>query len=241
MQYQGINGKIFLQYVNKALNALDDGRKELTSLNSSSYPDITLNLEAGADSLIKLVTGFNNEYPQIRLFVRKANTQLTYSIAKYDLAIFMISGVDSIPDYSLTLFEEDLVLAVPDGHPMCGKLYVNLEDLKDEKFIFFQKTSKFRGAITKYCESVGFNPNVVSECHDWHMLCEFIKARIGISIVPKLSWESSTAGLHTIPIRNPSLSRKMVITWFDDNHLTASSKLFIEYATKYYNDLISHK
>lgn len=231
------NGKMFLRYVDSAMNALSDGKNALTTLNSASYPDITLNLEAGADSLVKLITSFSNEYPQIHLFIRKANTKLTYHIEKYDLAIFMISGEEPLPEASLVLFEEDMVVVVPDGHPFCQRLYVDLEDLKDEKFVFFQKSSIFRQTIAKYCQSVGYSPNVVSECHDWHMLCDFVRARIGISIIPKLSWQISLHSLHTIPIRKPQLSRKLLITWFRDDHLNVSSKLFIEYATRYYHEL----
>ncbi len=232
------NGEIFLRYVNTAMDALADGKKALTALNSASFPDITLNLEAGADSLVKLVTGFNNKYPQIRLFIRKANTKLTYPIAKYDLAIFMLSGEETLPDSSLVLFEEDMVAAIPEGHPFCGKLYVDLKDLQDEKFILFQESSTLRQMITRHCESVGFTPNVVTECHDWHILCDFVRAKIGISIIPKLSWQLSLHGLCTVPIRQPQLSRKLLITWFGDSHLTISSKMFVEYATRYYSELV---
>ena len=53
-------GEIFLRYVTTALSALSDGKNTLTSLNSTSFPDITINLEAGADSLVKLITSFYN-------------------------------------------------------------------------------------------------------------------------------------------------------------------------------------
>lgn len=233
------NGEIFLRYVTTALSALSDGKNTLTSLNSTSFPDITINLEAGADSLVKLIASFYSKYPQIRLFIRKANTKLTYPIAKYDLAIFMLSQEDHLPENSLILFEEDMVAAVPEGHPLCRKLYVDLIDLKNEKFVLFQESSTIRKMITHYCNKVGFSPNVVSECHDWHMLCDFVRAKVGISIIPKLSWQLSLQGIYTIPIRQPNLSRKMLITWFGDSHLNISSKLFIEYATRYYNELAS--
>ena len=70
---------------------------------------------------------------------------------KYDLAIMMQTSDQELPPGSISLFEEDFMLAVPNGHPFTQKLYVNLEDLKNERFAMFQKTSAYRIAITRFC------------------------------------------------------------------------------------------
>lgn len=233
------NGKIFLSYVNTALSALSNGRRQLSINSEESYPDILLNTEVGADFLVPLITTFNKNYPQIKLFVRKENTKLLYPIMKYDLAIQMQTSDQDIPPRSISLYEEDFMLAVPNGHPFTQKLYINLEDLKHERFAMFQKTSAYRIAITHYCHVAGFEPEIAYECHDWRMLCDFVRSNTCISIIPKYSWKSCLEGIHMIPIQNPHFSRRIILSWFDDAHLTKSSKLFVDYALQYCTKNIS--
>lgn len=224
------NGRIFLSYVNTALRALSDGRKELRTRDQESFPDILLNAEVGADFLVPLVTGFNQLYPQINLFVRKENTKLMYPIMKYDLAIRMQTSDQDLPSASVPLLEEDFMLAVPYGHPFTEKLYVNLGDLAHERFAMFQKSSVFRITITHYCHMAGFEPEIAYECHDWRMLCDYVRTGICISIVPRYTWKSAMDGIRLIPIQNPHFSRRILLSWFDDAHLTRSSKLFVDFA-----------
>ncbi|MCC2229678.1 LysR family transcriptional regulator [Lachnospiraceae bacterium CLA-AA-H215] len=227
------NGKIFLSYVNTALDALSNGKRQLSNSVNETLPNILLNAEVGADFLVPLVTGFNKIYPQIKLFVRKENTKLLYPIMKYDLAIMMQTSDQELPPGSISLFEEDFMLAVPNGHPFTQKLYVNLEDLKNERFAMFQKTSAYRIAITRFCHTAGFEPEIAYECHDWRMLCDYVRSNICISIVPKYSWQSCMEGIQMIPIRDLPISRRIILSWFDDAHLTKSSKLFVDFVLQY--------
>lgn len=229
------NGRIFLRHVNTALWALSDAKKELLSSNSDAYPDICLNIDAGIDSLTQIIYQFNQLYPNIHFLLRKENTHANYSTKKYDLALIMLPIEQELPKCSLTLFEEDLMLAVAPSHPLANQVYVNLANLKDEKYISFQASSDYRKTVEHYCHVAGFQPNVVAECHDWYTLCDFVKIKIGISIVPKISWRSHYDDLRLLPIRTPRCARKIVLTWFDDSYVSSSSKLFIEFIMDYFN------
>lgn len=229
------NGKLFLRYVNIALSALSDGERELIATQNGVYPDICLNSDACFAALTQLLIEFRHEYPQIRLRLRKENTKMNYPIHKYDLSIIMQPSEQPLPPASIVLFEEDLMLAVSQQHHLSTRDYVNLIDLQNEDFVSFQATSEYRQVTTNYCESVGFVPNTVIECHDWHTVCDFVRGNLGVAIVPKISWTVQYNGLKIIPIKTPHCSRKMILTWFDDVRLTLSSKLFIEFCKRRFN------
>lgn len=234
------NGERFLQKVNVALDALSSGQKELKALKEGSYPDLRINAQAGVDSLIDLISTFNCRYPQINIFVSKETNMSHYPSNSFDLAIKMQVAEEEPPAASVTLYDEELLLAVPAGHPLSSKLYVNLKEAKDEKFVLFNKESSYRQAVEGYCRQAGFTPNVTTEGHDWRMICEFVRSNMGVSIVPKHSWKSVLTGVTVIPIKEPRCARKIILTWFSDEKLTISSRLFVEFATQYFNRSLIH-
>ena len=231
------NGKHYLKYVNSALAALNSGKKEIEAISKGALPGIVINAQLGTDTLLPLLTSFIKEYPGIELFVRKEGVWIS-TPANYDLELKTYPADLALPEPSITLFEEELMVAVPNGHHLANKLYVNLEDLKDEHFIMFESVSVYRQSIERYCQQAGFLPHVTCEGHDRRLICDFIRAGMGISIVPKHSWKSLLSGISLIPIQNQRCSRKIIIAWLSDERLTVSSELFIKHAVQYYQNRI---
>ena len=228
-------GRIYLKYANSAISALNSGQKALDASKKGTYPRIVLNAQLGIDSLVPLVTSFLQAYSGIELFVRKDGAWIA-STTDYDLQLISCPSDVLPPKTSITLFEEDLVLAVPNGHHLEGNLFVNLEDLQNEQFVMFESMSVYRKAMERYCQQAGFTPYIAAEGYDRQMICEFIRANMGVSIVPKQSWKSLLSDLTLIPIHNPHCSRRIIISWISDNRLTTSSELFIKHAIQYYQN-----
>lgn len=228
------NGKNFLKYANTAIGALNSGKRALEAAGKGAYPRIILNAQLGTDSLVPLITSFLQEYPGIELFVRKEGVWIS-SPAKYDLELRNYPADEALPESSTALFEEELLLAVPEGHPLGDRRFVDLADLRNENFVMFEDVSVYRKSIEQFCQQAGFAPRVTGEGYDRTMICEFVKANLGISIVPKYSWESLLTGLTLIPIRSPHCSRRIIISWLSDDRLTVSSELFIKHAIEYYS------
>ena len=233
------SGEVFLRRVNTALDALSSGQMELRAMREGSYPDIHINAQAGVDSLIDLISSFNRKFPQIHLFIGKETNQSHFSDFVYDLTIKMQIADEETPDTAITLYDEELLLAVPAGHPLADRLHVDLKEVKKENFVLFNKKSTYRQAVEHYCAKAGFVPKVTAEGHDWRMICEFVRANMGVSIVPKHSWKSVLTGVTVIPIKEPQCGRKILLFWHSDERLTVSSRLFIEHASQYFNRSIS--
>lgn len=224
------NGKIFLRYVDIALLALSDANKEINLANSAALPDVRLNVAVHLDSLSQIICDFNQLYPNANFKLIKEPVTEFKPNHRYDLALITQSIEESLPDCSVSLLEEDLMLAVSAELPLAKMESVSLADLKNERFLCFQMSSPYRRIVDLYCNIAGFRPRVMVECHDWREMCELIRGQMGVGLVPKYSWRSCYEGLSIIPIHNPPCARRIIITWFDGKRLTESAKLFVDFA-----------
>lgn len=76
------------------------------------------------------------------------------------------------------LTEERRLLTPPAKRPKRGP--VQLADLKDRTWI----ASDPSPALARYCAAAGFEPNIALQTNDYYSLCEFVRAGLGVALVP---------------------------------------------------------
>lgn len=79
------------------------------------------------------------------------------------------------------LFTEERTLLMPPGENT-GDDPVQLADLRDETWI----ASDPSPSLLRFCAGVGFEPNVALRTNDYYSVCAFVRAGLGIALVPDL-------------------------------------------------------
>ncbi len=91
------------------------------------------------------------------------------------------------PDFCLMpLFEEPLVVALPQPHPLAQQPVVSLQDLAGKPFILFPRplAPGLYDQIISLCQQGGFSPAIVQEAIQMQTIISLVAADMGVAIVP---------------------------------------------------------
>lgn len=92
-----------------------------------------------------------------------------------------IDGVELV-----TLLDEDLHVALPDGHPLAARSTVPLAALRDETWIEGAYPDCL-GPLSALTEALGAPPRIGFTCHDWNGKQALVAGGAGIMVVPTLA------------------------------------------------------
>jgi DNA-binding transcriptional LysR family regulator len=84
------------------------------------------------------------------------------------------------------IFQEPLVVALPETHPLAAEPEISPSDLALESFIIFPRTLApgLYDQIISFCQQSGFSPTIVQEAIQMQTIISLVAAGIGIAIVP---------------------------------------------------------
>jgi DNA-binding transcriptional LysR family regulator len=85
-----------------------------------------------------------------------------------------------------TIFQEPLVVALPEAHPLAAATEISPQDLTPESFIIFPRTLApgLYDQIISLCQQAGFSPTVVQEAIQMQTIISLVAAEMGVAIVP---------------------------------------------------------
>jgi DNA-binding transcriptional LysR family regulator len=111
------------------------------------------------------------------------------------------------------IWDDEMVLAVPKGHPWSGRKFVQLADLRSEKFISREHGSgtleSFLHLLAKRRRSLGKLLDISMELGSTEAVKEALRGGFGISILSRISikYELAEGSLVEVPIRGLTMER----------------------------------
>lgn len=230
-------GIIVLNHTNRILKELEAIQREIDDARDNSIMNVTFSMNAASTLIPKLVRGFKEEHSDIRLHILQEDI-LGERGQSCDLTLYSASQPVSGP-FSTTLIEEEIRLALPINNPLAHFDTLSLEQVSREEFICLQKGKNLRGITDAYCKMAGFDPNVVLESDSPETVRELVRAGIGISFIPILTWQDmEDAHIALIPISSPKCRRYINLSWRESSYLSPAAILFRDYLIKHFAELI---
>lgn len=228
-------GEIVLRHTNRILQELLDIERELADYSDQSHQLVTLSLYAASKLFPQMVTAFRQKHPLIRLKVIQESPSPDVS-EQCDLTLSSSIYPLSSPN-TITLFAEDILLALPDSSPLANRPFVDLIEVSHEKFICLHKGKSLRKITDTYCQIAGFEPTVVLESDSPEIVRELIHAGIGIAFIPSITWRGmETKNLVLLPIHFPQCKRYIQLSWRNDGYLPSAAVVFRDFMKEYFRD-----
>lgn len=120
---------------------------------------------------------------------------------KYDL-VFCTRPTES-EDFSCVPIErQDLVLIVPQDHPLASRLNIRLEETLKYPYIFFDSTTGLRPVIDELFEKVGQRPEIIYETDEEQIIAGLVSHGFGIAVIPDIDLLLKL-NVKTLPITHP--------------------------------------
>ena len=139
----------------------------------------------------RLIRAFRASHPAVSVSLNEdAAEELVQGVRlqKTDI-VFTRSVPEDLTDLALiTLLEEEMLAAVPAGHPVSkrGGDGIELRRLAQEPFILYRRPGGpgLFDSIVAACRSSGFSPKIAEEALRLPSTLNFVAAELGVSIVP---------------------------------------------------------
>ncbi|HEY1076775.1 MAG TPA: LysR family transcriptional regulator [Fontimonas sp.] len=115
------------------------------------------------------------------------------------------------------LLDEDLVIALPSGHPLTRRARVPLMALSIEPFVLFPRTvgAGLHDEIIGACRNAGFSPRIVQETSQVTSIVNLVAAGMGVSIVPASMQQVHSDGVSYRAIQKPTPKARLSLVFRD--------------------------
>ncbi|WP_283137980.1 LysR family transcriptional regulator [Rhizohabitans arisaemae] len=122
--------------------------------------------------------------------ITTAEIFLKVSIGQLDLGIASLGegGLAVAPGTGVevhTLFEDDWVIIVPDGHPFTADGAVPLSALRDQRLVLFPRQYSLRTVLDDFFARAGVSVSPAIETGWLEMALRFVELGMGITVVPR--------------------------------------------------------
>jgi len=209
-------GEQILAYARRTIASTYDIYKAAESFNNPLSGQYRL---AGIPTIAtylfpKVVTGVKKLMPELSLIlVEDKTTELIDKLNKGEIdAAVMALPLDDETLMSEELFNDSFFLAVPEGHEFTKLKHVDLEHLQHSELLLLEEGHCLRGQALEACNTIKINE------HDFmatslETLRLMVKAGTGITVMPEIAIQKNEKGLHYIPFKANSFSRKVGLVW----------------------------
>lgn len=226
-------GEVLLRHTNRIMEELSRAEEEIAEIRGSQQTTVRFSLFAASKLIPGFLMDFRQRYPHIHLEILQQKIDHTKKTSNaVDLSLSSsINPIDN--ECSATLLEEDILLAMPDSDPHAGDQSVVLSDFSEAGFILLQSGKSLRTITDVYCRAAGFTPRISLESDSPDTVREFIRAGLGISFVPQITWQGVVSDhISLVPISSPICRRSIILSWRPGLESSPSAVLLRDYIIK---------
>ncbi len=186
----------------------EHGRLRVGMINSAPFHPL----------ILRILREYREMHPGVWMTLDEASTpELAERIRAnvLDLA-FVRPLLDETPGIATEhLFDEPLLLALPQGHPLSRRRTVPLGALSLEPFVLFSRPvgSGLYDQIISACHRAGFSPRVTQEASQVTSIVNLVAAGLGVSLVPASMRKIHSEGIVYRPLSSGAPVAQMSLIW----------------------------
>ncbi|WP_102349141.1 cidABC operon transcriptional activator CidR [Bacillus sp. Marseille-P3661] len=227
-------GQVILEQAKLVDKAFRNLELELDNLSGLQKGHIRIGLPPIFDAhlFLKTIGAFHEKYPNITFqFMEEGSKKIEEDVNNnlLDIGIVVLPTKNELFNH-FTILEEDLMLLLHPSHRLASSEQVHLAELEKESFILLNKNYVLHDRIIFACNSVGYNPYIVSETTQWPFIEDMIAAKLGISLLPKsICNHLNQQKVKAVKISNPPLKWKLAIIWNKHQYLSIATKAWLQF------------
>jgi len=213
-----VAGGSFLPRAVKILAEVDAARREARDATELLRGTVVLGvLPTIAPYLLPpVIAKFMAKFPGVEIVVHEDTTA---NLRKLALAYEIDFAIASHPIHDVQLevtelFTEELLLALPPGHPLTRKRTVTAGDLAKERLIVMKEGHCLGDQVLRFCDRSDLRPNISFRSAQLETIQSLVRAGLGISLIPAMAALSKRKDLPDYrSMSAPRPSRKIITLW----------------------------
>lgn len=226
-------GKDFLADVEHCLSILDSSIHKMHLLScGDGLIEIGFLRTLGVDYIPQILAQYQQSISDknVTFNFRSGVTADLITMLKDKLCdIVFCSYKDNEPDIDfIPIATQDLVLIVPNNHPLAQKSEIDLVETLPYPQIFFDRRSGLRSIVDNMFQKINSTPNIALEIEEDQVIAGFVAAGFGVAIVPDMPTLNQLP-LKSISIHNPSWERRFYMAYLKNQYQTPVINDFIRF------------
>ncbi len=202
-------GEVYRDYARRALSSLDEAQVALDELEGLLRGRLAVGVVQTVNAYLipAVVASFAAEHPGVRLRVEELSAEEIESglaDGRLDLGVSFVPA-DGGELEAEPLFEEELVLIVPEGHRWAGRRSVQVAELTGEPLALLPEGFCTRRLTEECLQSAGVCPTVAVEMNSVEGLVATVRAGGLGTILPALA--AGGAGIEAVRLERPTPRR----------------------------------
>lgn len=224
-------GEALLPYARRIVADVEAAETQLQEVGGLARGQLAIGATPSltASLVPPVLARFHAAYPRIELVLREAGSEdLVAAVEEgaVDVALVILPVRHEILE-TQTLLREELVVAVPPGHPLAKRRTVAVRDLRDVPLVMFREGYDLRSATEAACRSAGFAPTFAIEGGEMDGVLRLTAAGLGAAIVPSIVVAQAPT-LRAVRIAQPSLTRTIGLAHRRDRRLSRAGQELVD-------------
>lgn len=203
---------------------LDTGIIRIGTISSISY-----------QWMPELVKGFQECYPNVQFVFYQGDYSSIQEWIKTGAVDFGFVTPPAVTGLKMkNLLRGEMVLILPENHPLAERKSVRLDEIAGEPFILLEEGS-YNEALLAF-EAANLRPRIKYTVHDDFTIMKMVQSGMGISILSKLMVQDAGYRIVSVSLE-PPVYRVLSLGYKDKDSLPMASKRFISYLYDHLDDL----
>jgi DNA-binding transcriptional LysR family regulator len=179
----------------------------------------------------RLLRAFRQQHPHVRFtLLQGPHHELLDHVRSGRADLAVTSPLPGPGEFAgATLEEQQLVVAVPAGHRLAGRVWVRMAELAGEAFVGTKAASGLREEIDELAQAAGFTPTLAFEGDGVDTLRGLVAAGLGLAVLP-VAEPAPPDGVVEIPLR-PRATRHIGLIWASDRPMTPAVLAFRDFVS----------
>ncbi len=236
-------GKLFLPYVENAINELEAGIKKIKEMtgNTTGVISIAFIYTISSHFIPNLIASFKKDKQNrnIKFLLQEGVTTTEECTAalirglkdeKFDL--IFVSLIPQEPNIEfISVCEQKLVALIPNDCPLASHETIDLKDTEPYPLIHYTHKTGLKQEINRLFQKVNIIPKVYCEVEDEISMAGLVAVNIGIAIVPD-SPTFHNFNIKVLPIDNPTYTRVIYLGYMKNRFLAPPVQHFKNFIIK---------
>ncbi|PKG76603.1 LysR family transcriptional regulator [Shewanella sp. Choline-02u-19] len=225
-------GQVVYRHAEQLLSGRQRMLAELDGLRNLTGGTLRLGLAplGSAELFAPAIAKFRQDYPKIEMqLLVRGGIEQTAALKKDDIEL--ATGIIDFDDEfdGLRIRNEPMVVVVPKSHPLASKKQLQLNDLRDQAQVMFEREYTLYEFVLSACEKVGFAPTEITRVSHADFGIALVAAGTGVMLLPQIIAERYRVdAVVNVPLASRDLRWELSLFWRKQQTLSFAAKAMIE-------------
>jgi DNA-binding transcriptional LysR family regulator len=232
-------GRVILGYAQRVLAEVDGLHSELEELTGLLSGQLRIGgvYPTGPYDLFGMLADFRAAHPGVAVHMVEDTQEDVLAALRADEldCAFTALDPDALGDeFAATLlWQEEIVVALPVGHRLCGEPRVTFEQLAAEDLIAYRDNSALRRRLERTMAELGLEPRNAFICTEMAAVRGLASKGLGVAVLPRSVAEEPGPPIELRPIGPERLTWPIALVWRAARRQTPAGKAFLKVALAY--------